>query len=76
MGEVDGGHSQVEEESQRPCAGPLVARRATTEEQTWQRVARRAGVAARGRAVEEEAAGTACGSGSDNAGDVQRSVVE
>jgi hypothetical protein len=74
MGEVNGGHLQVEEESQRPCAGPPVARRATTEEQA--RAVRRVGVVARGRAVEEEAVGTACGSGSDNAGDMQRSVAE
>jgi hypothetical protein len=74
MGEVNGGHLQVEEESQRPCAGPPVARRVTTEEQA--RVVRRVGVVARGRAVEEEAVGTACGSGSDNAGDMQRSVAE
>jgi hypothetical protein len=76
MGEVNGGHLQVEEESQRPCAGPPVARRATTEEQAWQRAVRRVGVVARGRAVEEEAVGTVCRSGSDNAGDVQRSVAE
>jgi hypothetical protein len=74
MGEVNGGHLQVEEESQRPCAGPPVARRATTEEQA--RAVRRVGVVTRGRAVEEEAVGTACGSGSDNAGDMQRSVAE